>query len=153
MKKFHRLCLTSFCGESRWIIYFHRVDWEASLQGFKALTSCMPPTSWSSAPTLTYFYDISCEFKSDSVNVGKPMRWSVERNAVNFCKKCGEMRWIFFCRIHRNHRISYKRSPINLDPGLENGAWDAGSNLVLSQIRDPLSMQAIEFEFSLVYRC
>ena len=42
----------------------------------------------------------------------KSMRWIFLRNAVNFCKKCGEMRWnIYFHRIHRNHRISYKNSP------------------------------------------
>ena len=44
------------------------------------------------------------------------MRWIFVRNAVNlvvnFCKKCGEKRWIiFFHRIHRNHRISYENSP------------------------------------------
>ena len=44
------------------------------------------------------------------------MRWIFVRNAVNFavnfCKKCGEMWWnIYFHRIHRNHRISYKDSP------------------------------------------
>ena len=43
------------------------------------------------------------------------MRWIFVRNAVNlvvnFCKKCGEKRWIiFFHRIHRNHRISYDNS-------------------------------------------
>ena len=49
------------------------------------------------SPTITYVNEFSCEFKSDSVNVGKPMRW-------NFCKKCGkflgeflwEMRWVIF---------------------------------------------------------
>ena len=36
------------------------------------------------------------------------MRWIFVRNAVNFCKKCGEMWWIiYFHRIHRFHRISY----------------------------------------------
>ena len=37
------------------------------------------------------------------------MRWILR---WIFFKKCGEMRWnIYFHRIHRNHRISYKNSP------------------------------------------
>ena len=43
------------------------------------------------------------------------MRWIFVRNvvnfAVNFCKKCGEMWWIFFHRIHLFHRISYINLP------------------------------------------
>ena len=42
----------------------------------------------------------------------KMKRWIFVRNAVNFCKKCGKMRWNIYChRIHHNHRISYKISP------------------------------------------
>ena len=57
----------------------------------------------------------------------KSMRWVFVRNAVNFAvnfwKKCGEMRWKisfttftaingFVSRVHRIHRISYKNLPI-----------------------------------------
>ena len=120
---FHRVFLTSFCGEcgeSRWIIYFHRVlsfltKKESSLLGFEPQNSPMPSTAYSTAPTVTYILDFSCEFKSDCVNVGKQMRWIFVRNAVNFavnfCKKCGEMRWIIFFRIHRFHRISFINLP------------------------------------------
>ena len=38
------------------------------------------------------------------------MRWILVSLAVNFCKKCDEMRWFFFHRIHRNHRSSYINS-------------------------------------------
>ena len=39
-------------------------------------------------------------------------KFDVVNFAVNFRKKCGEMRWnIYFYRIHGNHRISYKNSP------------------------------------------
>ena len=80
--------------------------------GFEPLTSCMPSSVYSTAPTVAYFDDISWEFKPDWVNIGKQMRWIFVRNAVNFCMKCGEMRCnIYFHRIHRNHRISYKNSP------------------------------------------
>ena len=48
------------------------------------------------------------EFKSDWINFGNHMQWIFVRNAVNFCKKCGEMWWIiFFHHIRRFHRISY----------------------------------------------
>ena len=79
--------------------------------------------------------------KSDSANVGKAMRWIFVRRAVNlamnFCRKCSEIRWIFlrnavkggelFLRnavkcseifFHRIHRISYKNSPQKLQPGI-----------------------------------
>ena len=39
----------------------------------------MFPTPFSIAPTLMYFYHISCEFKK-----------KLETNAVNFCQKCDE---------------------------------------------------------------
>ena len=43
----------------------------------------------------------------------KLMRWIFVRNAVNFavnfCKKCGALRWNIY--IQRYHRISYKTSP------------------------------------------
>ena len=93
------------------------------LPGIEPQTSYIPSTAYSTPPTVTLLLIISCEFKSDRVNVGKQMRWLFVRNAVNFvvniCKKCGEMRWMFFhrnqniycLRIHRNHRISYKNSP------------------------------------------
>ena len=45
---------------------------EASLDWFLPLSSCLPSISYSTAPTVTYFIDISCEFKSVSVNVGIP---------------------------------------------------------------------------------
>ena len=62
------------------------------------------------------------------------MRWIFIRNALNCCKKCGEMRWNFyFHRIHRNrrifskirriHRISYKNLPNNLNPGCVTTMW------------------------------
>ena len=92
---FHRVFLTSFCGEcgeSRWIIFFHRVlsiltKKKSSLHGFEPLTSCMPSNAYSTAPTVTYLFVISCEFKSDWVNFGNHMRWIFVRNAV----KCGEL--------------------------------------------------------------
>ena len=95
---------------------------ELSPNGPEPLTSCMPSNDYSTAPTITYFFAISCGFKSDWLDVGKQMGWIFLRNvvnfAVNFCRKCGEMwRIFYFHRIHRNHRISYKNLPKNLDPG------------------------------------
>ena len=73
---------------------------EASLPWFEPVTSFMPSSAHSTSPNLTYFCDISSEFKLDWVNVGKWMRWIFVGNAVNFavnfCKKCGEKRWIIF---------------------------------------------------------
>ena len=89
---------------------------KAPLHGFEPLNSCMPSTAYSTAPTITYSLDISCELKSDWVNVRKQMRWIFVRNALNFaanfCKICGEM-WcvIFFHCIHRFHHISYINLP------------------------------------------
>ena len=88
----------------------------ASLHGFEPLTSCMPSTAYCTAPTVTYFIDCSCEFKEDWVNVGNELGEFFLRNAVNFAvnfwKKCGEMRWNIYChRYYRNHRISYQNSP------------------------------------------
>ena len=92
---FHRVFLTSFCGEcgeSRWIIFFsprsqYSYKKQSSLHGFEPLTSCMPSNAYSTAPTVTFLYVISCEFKSDWVNFGNHMRWIFVRNAV----KCGEL--------------------------------------------------------------
>ena len=78
---------------------------ESPPHGFERLPSCMPSTAYSTAPTVTSIFEISCEFKSDWVNIGKYMRWIFVRNAV----KCGEL--FFFHRIHRNHCISYTNSP------------------------------------------
>ena len=116
---FHRVFFTSFCGEwgeSRWIFFSPRSQYSykknPTSHGFEPLTSCMPSSVYSIAPTVAYFDDISWEFIPDWVNIGKQMRWIFERNAVNFCMKCGEMRCnIYFHRIHHNHRISYKNSP------------------------------------------
>ena len=60
-----------------------------------------------------------CFQRISYINLPRLMRWIFVRNAVNFavnfCKKCGEMRWnIYFHRIHRNHRISYNNSPQSL---------------------------------------
>ena len=64
------------------------------LRGFEHLTSCMPSIDYPTAPIFTYLFVISCDFKSDWVNVRMPMRWIFVRNAVkiepNICKK---MRW------------------------------------------------------------
>ena len=38
---------------------------EASLHEFEPPTSCIPLTYYSTAPTVTYFYDNFCEFKWD----------------------------------------------------------------------------------------
>ena len=54
----------------------------------KLLTSWKFPTPFSTAPTLMYFYHISCEFKK-----------KLESNAVNFCQKCGENGWKEFHRV------------------------------------------------------
>ena len=91
---------------------------DSSPHGIEPLPSCMPSPAYSTAPTVTYLFAIYSEFKSGWVNVGKQMRWIFVRNAVifavNFCKKCGEMRWnIFFHRIHRFHRF-HRNSYINL---------------------------------------
>ena len=48
----------------------------------KLLTSWMFPTPFSTAPTLMYFYHISCKFKK-----------KLAMNAVNFCQKCVENGW------------------------------------------------------------
>ena len=59
----------------------------------KLLTSWKFPTHFSTAPTLMYFYHISCEFKE-----------KLETNAVNLCQKCGEKRWK---KIHRLFLTSF----------------------------------------------
>ena len=38
---------------------------ECSRHEFETVTSCMPATAYSTAATVTYNFDISCEFKSD----------------------------------------------------------------------------------------
>ena len=50
------------------IKFFHRIHRTSykkaiALPGFEPLTSCMSPTSYSTAPSGTYFNDFSCEFK------------------------------------------------------------------------------------------
>ena len=63
---------------------------------------------------VNYFFHLIHSFHRISYNnlPQKSMRWIFVRNAVNFCKKCGELRWnIYF------HRIPYKNLPKNLDPG------------------------------------
>ena len=55
---------------------------EASLHRFESLTSCMPST-YSTATTVTPLYDISCQFESDWVNVGKQMQLNIVWKAVN----------------------------------------------------------------------
>ena len=55
---------------------------EAAVHGFELLIFCMSITSYSNAPSVTYFIDVSCKLKSDSINVMKT-------NALNFCKICG----------------------------------------------------------------
>ena len=62
---------------------------ESSPHGFEPLIYCVPSNAKSTAPTVTVIFGISCEFKSDWVNFGYPMRWIFVRNAV----KCGK---IFF---------------------------------------------------------
>ena len=56
--------------------FFHRIHWisykkETAVHVFEPLISCMSTASYSTAPSVTYFIDISCEFKSDSINVMK----------------------------------------------------------------------------------
>ena len=57
--------LTSFCGESLWIIYFHRVLGIPTKQThLYTVSNLLPPaTSHTTAPTVTYFFSISCAFK------------------------------------------------------------------------------------------
>ena len=118
-KKFHCVFLTSFCGEcgeSRWIIYIHRIlsiltKKEFSLPGFAPRTSCMPSPAYSTAATVTYILDISYEFKSNWISVGKQMRWIFVSNAVNFVRNAVKGGELFFRRIHRFHRISYINLP------------------------------------------
>ena len=86
-KNFYRVFFTSFysdCGESRWLIFFSWHSWYYYIKALldkwlKPLTSWLFPTPFSIAPTLKYFYHISCEFKK-----------KLETNAVNFCQKCDE---------------------------------------------------------------
>ena len=118
----HLFAVNAVNRRELFIFTAHSYKKESSPHGFEPQTSCRPSTAYSTAPTVNYIFEISCEFKSDWVNFGNLMRWIFVRNAVNFavifCKKCGEMRWNnFFYGIHRNHRISYKNSPKNLDPG------------------------------------
>ena len=68
VKKFHRVFLTSFyseCGELQWIIFFHGILGiikKALLDKWlKPLTYWFFPTPFSTAPTLMYFYYISCD--------------------------------------------------------------------------------------------
>ena len=60
---------------------------DSSLHGFEPLNYCVLSTAYSTAPTVTCFFDTSCECKSDWVNVGKQMRWNFVRNEVNFAVK------------------------------------------------------------------
>ena len=107
-KKFYRLLLTSFCGElfifTAFSVFLQK---GTSMHGFEPLSFCTSWTSYSTAPTVKYCIYISCEIKSDSVNVEKQMRSIFVRNAVNF-----EMSFVryavnyFFYRAHRIQRIS-----------------------------------------------
>ena len=75
---------------------------------FEPLDSCIPPFSYSTAPTVN-----SCEFKSGSLKVGTQIRLNCVRKAVvivvSFCKNCGELD--FFPCIHGFHHISYINLP------------------------------------------
>ena len=82
--KFHRVFLTSFCGEyvlnfvlnylfSRRSQYSYKK--ESSPHSFEPLTSCMTSTLLSTAPTVPYNFAISGEFKSDWVNFGNHILW------------------------------------------------------------------------------
>ena len=118
--------LTSFCGESGELLWFifspHSNDFflkkESSVNRVELLASCTAPTRYSAAPPVTYFFYISSDIKSDSINVGK-QNWCIfVRNAVNssvnFWKNIGELRRIILItafnailtKIHRIHRIS-----------------------------------------------
>ena len=61
----------------------HRISYkkETAVQGFEPLTSCISTTSFSTAPSVTHFYDIFCEYKI---------------SVVNNCKICGFSGEIFF---------------------------------------------------------
>ena len=99
-KKIHRVFLTAICsecGESRWVTYFHGIlgiikkntSWQVDRTSYLLDVS----TPYSTAPTLMYFYHISCEFRK-----------TLETNAVNFCQKCGENGWQ---KIHRVFLTSF----------------------------------------------
>ena len=67
------------CGFMRRIfaVFFRRIHRisnkkETMVHGLASLTSCMSTTSDSSAPSVTYFSDISCEYKiSDEISTMK----------------------------------------------------------------------------------
>ena len=78
--------------------------------GFDPLNNCMSTTSYFTPPSVTYFYDISCKFKEDSVNFGKKwvdflweMRWISRWIFVRIRVKCIEL---FFHRIRLISHIS-----------------------------------------------
>ena len=97
-KKFHRVFPTSFyseCGESRWIFFFtaflELLKNALPDKWLKPLTSWLFPTPFSTAPTLMYFYHISCEFRK-----------TLETECSEFLS---EMRWKTVKKI--SSRISY----------------------------------------------
>ena len=91
---FHRVFLTSFCGEcgeSRWIIFFHRV--------LSILTKKNRPHTGSNLwpPACLQLLKVIWKlWKSYAVNFCK----NAVNFAVGFCKKCGEMWWISFFSPH-----------------------------------------------------
>ena len=90
-KKFHCVFFTYLngqCGESRWIIYIQRVLSILMKQQLPYTGENLLPPAWLhpiiplSRSTGTYLYDISWEFKLDSVNFGKQMPWIFGKNLV-----------------------------------------------------------------------
>ena len=71
----------------------------------KRLTSWLFPTPFSTAPTLMYFYHISCEFRktleTECSEFLSEMRWEAVKKIhrvflTAFCSECGESRWITY---------------------------------------------------------
>ena len=71
----------------------------------KRLTSWLFPTPFSTAPTLMYFYHISCEFRktleTECSEFLSEMRWKAVKKIhrvflTTFCSECGESRWIIY---------------------------------------------------------
>ena len=99
-------------------------------------------------PTVTYFSENYCEFKSDSINV-------MENKSGEFFEKCDdfcgdflwEMRWnavnyffftafnaitAFITKRHRIHRISCKNSHKKFDPGIEQNQKKFKNKIIYS---------------------
>ena len=136
-----RVFLTSFCGEcgeSRWIIYFHRFldilrKMARPYAGSKLLPhACLQhliPLRKLSLTAMIFPLNLSKRWKTNPLNFCAGTAVNAVKLAVNFCKKCGQMPstifsphspLFFYKKIHRIQRISCNNSTKNLGPGSQH---------------------------------